>query len=382
MVPHCNWRGAGLVWIFGIQTDPNSKSVRSCHILNLASIIFELKQIGSRASVNHHSITGHDEHGELLPCNKDAGKEPHQFMNMPFGGRAGWELASSWFELPKSWCENGFHGKLMKIDMFKPRTWKSVRFNLSNSQTCRDHGSRTWKKVEVPGESQRLRNNGWQVGILFPVAFGTHWSPGSPGSHDSCEARHVTTDADRPWTNFRGTTIHVTQGTCDLWSSSTIDIIWYYGKSFLAIVLQCYIYIIYIYICKLFSLLFTTSIGEIQFVRIIAWFPQNFGRCGTGTNLQSNPPGSIGLLIGPWCFQQISIPTGSTWCCLCPQVLSWGMSCLIATMPTQSVDALSTICRKSSVISTVRLGIWVNFEQVLWYESYTPQDHCTGLVDN
>lgn len=25
---------------------------------------------------------GHDEHGELLPCNKDAGKEPHQFMNM------------------------------------------------------------------------------------------------------------------------------------------------------------------------------------------------------------------------------------------------------------------------------------------------------------
>ena len=245
MVPHCNWRGAGLVWIFGIQTDPNSKSVRSCHILNLARIIFELKQIASRASVNHHSITGHDEHGELLPCNKDAGKEPHQFMNMPFGGRAGWELASSWFELPKSWCENCFHGKLTYSNQELGRVFRSIWAILRHAS--RDHGSRTWKKVEVPGESQRLRNNGWQVGILFPVAFGTHWSPGSPGSSRVpwfvSEARHITTDADRPWTNFRGTTIHVTQGTCDVWSSSTMDFIWYYGKSFLAIVLQWYIYI-------------------------------------------------------------------------------------------------------------------------------------------
>lgn len=160
-------------------------------------------------------------------------------------------------------------------------------------------------------------------------------------------------------------------------------VLWILFDIMVKVFLQLFYNDTYIYICKLFSLLFTTSIGEIQFVRIIAWFPHNLGRCGTGTNLQSNPPGSIGLLIGPWCFQQISIPTGSTgWCCLCPQVLSWGMSCLIATMPTQSVDVLSTICRQSSVISTVRLGIWVNFEQVLWYESYTPQDHCTGLVDN
>ena len=41
--------------------------------------------------------------------------------------------------------------------------------------------------VEVPGESQRLRNNGWHVGILFPVAFGVaHWSPASHGLHGSC----------------------------------------------------------------------------------------------------------------------------------------------------------------------------------------------------